>query len=225
MNVLEWLRRSLTILMSIPSCSASVAQVCLKPCSVSRSPTAISGSESEQFDRPLVRHLHRSEVESARTQLKWLPAAVEDGRAEVADLKREIESLERRSLVDRLGEGREKNLNAELVELRSQLTDDARARGHDLADDVSDVVRNRLGRRVPSGKATREAWIEAAGRMAQHQAAWDVREEHMLGRKPQVFRDDAYELTWHAAAKSMSALDRSVGRRLEREVPSRGLSR
>ena len=181
-------------------------------------------SESEQFDRPLVRHLHRSEVESARTQLRWLPAAVEDQRAEVADLKREIDSLERRSLADRLDEGREGELKAELVELRSQLTDDARARGHDLADDVSDVVRNRLGP-VPSGKATREAWIEAAGRMAQHQTAWDVPEKHILGRRPQTFRDDAYELTWHAAAESMSALDRSVGRPLQIEPPSRGLSR
>lgn len=61
--------------------------------------------------------------------------------------------------------------------------------------------------------------------MAQHQAAWDVPEKHILGRKPQMFRDEAYELTWHAAAKSMSALDRSVGRPLQIEPPSRGLSR
>ena len=61
--------------------------------------------------------------------------------------------------------------------------------------------------------------------MAQHQVAWDVPEEYLLGRKPQMFHDDAYELTWQAAAKSMSPLDRSIGRPLEREVPSRGLSR
>jgi len=34
-----------------------------------------------------------------------------------------------------------------------------------------------------------------------------------------------YELTWHAAAKSMSALDRSMGRALEVEPLGRSLSR
>jgi hypothetical protein len=61
--------------------------------------------------------------------------------------------------------------------------------------------------------------------MAQHHAAWDIPEDHLLGRRPQMFHDDAYELTWQAAAKSMSALDRSVGRQLAIEPPSRGLSR
>jgi hypothetical protein len=61
--------------------------------------------------------------------------------------------------------------------------------------------------------------------MAQHQVAWDVPEECILGRKPQMFQDEAYELTWQAAAESMKALDRSTGRSLERQVVSRGLSR
>ena len=185
---------------------------------------SVAMAGSERFDRPLVRHLHRAEVESARTQLGWLPDAVNRQRAKVDDLERQVDSSKSRSLADRLDDGRQKRLEAELAELRSQLTDDAHARGRALVENVPDVVLHRLGP-PPSRAETREAWIEAAGRMAQHQAAWDIPEDHLLGRKPQMFHDDAYELTRQEVAKSMSTLDRSVGRPLEREVPGRGLSR
>ena len=71
----------------------------------------------------------------------------------------------------------------------------------------------------------REAWIESAGRMLQHQAAWDLDVTDLLGRKPQIFNDDAYALTWRAASESLNELDRTMGRPLQREVPGRGLSR
>ena len=185
---------------------------------------AAARAQSEHFDRPLVRHLHRPEVESARTQLRWLPGAVEEERVTVADLEREVTNLKGLSLTERLAEGRERKLVAEMTELRSQLSDDARARGRHLAENPTDAARDRLGP-VPGGGPAREAWIEAAGRMAQHQAAWDVPEHHILGRRPEMFNDHAYEITWRLAAEAMSTLDRSMGRPLEREVLGRGLSR
>jgi len=185
---------------------------------------AVARAQSEQFDRPFVRHLHRPEVESARTQLRWLPGAVEEERETVVDLEREVADVKGLSLAERLDEGRERKLGAELADLRSQLSDDALSRGRDLAENPSDAVHDRLGP-VPTGGTAREAWIEAAGRMAQHQTAWGVAEHYILGREPQMFNDHAYEITWRPAAEAVSTLDRSVGRALEREVLSRGLSR
>ena len=40
-----------------------------------------------------------------------------------------------------------------------------------------------------------------------------------------MFNDHAYEITWRPAAEAIPTLDRSTGRLLQIEPPSRGLSR
>ncbi|MDE0804055.1 MAG: relaxase domain-containing protein [Acidimicrobiales bacterium] len=64
-------------------------------------------SDSDQFDHPLIRRLHRREVDGARAQLRWLPKAVEQTRTEIAELNRAVARPEGSSLVARLDRGKE----------------------------------------------------------------------------------------------------------------------
>jgi conjugative relaxase-like TrwC/TraI family protein len=170
----------------------------------------------ESLDRPMVRRRRRVELDSARRQLDWLPRSIDQARAELVRLDRR-----QRQAAGQLRQAMDASkqlpaLEAHLSDVQCQLDADARARG---SGGLTDAILDRLGSRPLDASGAR-LWEEAAGRLAQHQAAWDLPD--VIGRHPQLLGDDAYALSHQAAARTAEQLDRALGR-VEIEPPYRSM--
>jgi hypothetical protein len=84
------------------------------------------------------------------------------------------------------------------------LDDDARARGMSAVDQPTPLLVAHLGP-VPGDLAARDRWVEAAGRIAQHRALWDLPEHSPIGPNPPV-EERGYEITYHAASRAIREL-------------------
>lgn len=156
-------------------------------------------------DRPLSRRRHRHEIEGARTQLGWIPDAVGKARAELTGLSMK-EGVTRRQLGTATDQARRANERlGERAAVASRLDADRRARASDAADHA-DIVAE-VGPRPASGRA-RELWDEAAGRLAQHQAAFGA---ERLGRGLS-FDDTAQSASARAVEAATRRLDQALGR-------------
>lgn len=173
----------------------------------------------EKFDKPLVRRRHLADVEGARSLGGWLPGAIERDKAALAKLREETPAAENRLRRATAACKQVPYLEAERCAVQMQLGADAAVRA---SEPVSPAVFDRVGRR-PHDPAAAQLWDEAAGRLAQHQAAWDLADA--IGRRPQLLGDDAYALSHGAAVANVERLDRALGRELQIEPPSRSLSR
>lgn len=171
----------------------------------------------ERFDKPLVRRRHLVEVEGARRLVGWLPGSIERDRADLAELADRIAAAEERVRQESARCDEVPALEAERREVERRLDGDAVARASDL---LTEATFDRVGPR-PRDAAAAALWDEAAGRLAQHQAAWEVSEG--AGRRPQPFGDDAYALSHRAAVATAERLDRALGRQPEIEPPHRSL--
>jgi cyanophycinase-like exopeptidase len=111
------------------------------------------------------------------------------------------------------------HLKAERYDVQRRLDADAAVRA---SDPVTAAVFDRVGPR-PRDPSAASLWDEAVGRLAQHQAAWDLADA--IGRRPQLLGDNAYALSHRAAVANVERLDRALGRELQIEPPSRSSSR
>lgn len=178
-----------------------------------------------ELDRPLVRRRHRIELDGARCQLEWVPRAIKRDQTKLAELE-----TEERKAAERLGKAvaldrSRPQLMAERSMVRSPLDEDARHRGEHPGAELAPVIIGRLGPRRADG-ASAALWVDAAGHLAQHRAAFGQGGTTLLGRQPGIVGDDAYASSHRAAAQAIERFDRAVGRDMEIEPPhmSLGLS-
>ena len=99
------------------------------------------------------------------------------------------------------------SLDRERHGIRRELDRDLAARVPGLVADPPDHLLDRLGPRPEHGAAAR-LWDEAAARIDQHCAAFDVT---TLGRS-RGWDDTAFDASQRAASKACESLDRSVGK-------------
>lgn len=176
-----------------------------------------------EFDRPLVRRRHRVELDSARNQLDWVARSMHEAREKLAQVDvQERQSTERMLKASAVDKTRPQ-LMAEQAVVQNQLDHDARLRGERLATAPPEQVLERFGPR-PAGEAGL-LWVEAAGRVAQHRAAFDQHGKELLGRRPGLLHDDVYATSYWATRQVVERADRVLGRELAIEPPHRSLGR
>lgn len=175
----------------------------------------------EQFDRPMGRRRHRVEVNAACSQLQHLPASIERNRLELARLEASTVVDRRRLMaVEQTLRPRDELLK-ERLDLACRLKLDARARAASLREDPPLYVAERLGERSLGG-ASAALWDEAAGLIDQHRTAFGIEGASLLGPRPGR-NDRAYAASHQATMDVIERLDRTVGRSMVIEPPTREL--
>ncbi len=168
----------------------------------------------EAFDRPLLWRLHRSEISLAQGNLNQAVGRIEACTAEMAELdahRPELEAaLERAQATIR----ERPSLDRERHGIRRELDRDLAARIPGLIADPPDHLVDRLGPRPAQGAAA-DLWDEAAARIDQHCAAFDVT---TLGRS-RGWDDTAFDASQRAASEACESLDRTVERVYTIEPP------
>jgi hypothetical protein len=172
-------------------------------------------------DRPLHRRRHHDEVEAARRQVRVTPAAIEQDQTRLAEVTGAEDHVAQQLAATRADLARAPAIRAERSELQRRIARDADARAALLSTAPSGRIAERLGPRPDTAAAAR-LWSDAAGRLAQHHAAFDLSRSNLLGSRPRSY-DDAYAVSQRAAAEALDRLDRALGRQPKVEPPHRSL--
>lgn len=174
-------------------------------------------------DRPMHGRGHRNAINEARAdtrRLSWDRARLEKRLQDLDDeAERETHQL-------RAGDRSLKRAahRTATEEVRTALDDDARVRGTHAAADPSSRLVAHLGD-PPSGGPERDAWVEAAGRLAQHHVLFPIPSTQVLGSRPRAMGQDDYAHTHHAAQRAVEDLDRTLGRERAQGRQGRALVR
>ena len=175
----------------------------------------------DEHDPPLHRRHHRMEIEHAKREARVLPGWIDDMETELSELPKEVEAARvAREQTVRLDEAVRRG---EPERVEQAIEADARARGMEVAGQPSALIVAHLGP-VPDDPTSRERWVTAAGRIAQHRTLWPVADDVLVGRAP-VDGPPERSVTYYAATKAIADLDRTMGidrRSIDRPGP--GLS-
>ncbi len=169
----------------------------------------------DQYDRPLHRRKHDIAIAKAKRDVQDLPSRV--GRA-LRDVDAAATTLDRLGPVEASATAvlrRRPELEATIGGIDEQIERDLRIRTRITRAERPAAVVDALGERPSPGPATRD-WDVAAGRLAQHQAAFDITDG--LGRRPGYFDRSAYAES-HAKVDELLQPLRPT-RVIECEVPS-----
>jgi hypothetical protein len=175
-------------------------------------------------DRLLVRRRHRLELAGAHSQLEWIPAAIERAKTKLAEIDNDTADTMAKLIEASTINQRQPELRVEQAAIGRQLHQDRHQRADRLATKTPTVVIDVLGPRPHDG-AGEALWEEAAGRLAQHHAAYGQPGGDLLGRKPRLMGDEAYAASYWPTAKAIEHLDHALGRAPEMEPPHHSLGR
>ena len=148
-----------------------------------------------RYDRPLQRRRHQSDIGNARHLVRILPGNIKHAAAEVDTQTRRIGDTRTTEAAAAAVVAQRPQLEHELGAIEDQLTIDLRVRTSIARLDQPDAITEVLGRRPSPGPSAR-TWDVAAGRLAQHQAAFNIAEG--LGPHPRWDRDNAYKRSHQA---------------------------
>ena len=176
-----------------------------------------------EHDRPLHRRGRHDTIAAARTNLDRLPVQIAELEAHLPVLEAELRQA-RADQAAAVAELSDPTTAQRTNEIRVALDQDATTRGRAAATNPSPLLVHHLGS-PPSSGPEADAWITAAGRVAQLHTLFPVREGEIIGRRPRALGQDDYAFTHHAAKQAVEQLDQTLGRspRLVQEPP--GLSR
>ena len=111
---------------------------------------------------------------------------------------------------------RRPQLEQELGAIEDRLATDLRVRSSTARLDQPDAITNALGHRPAPGPAAR-TWDAAAGRLAQHQAAFNI--AYGIGPQPRWDRNNAYKHSHQALVAAIASTLPAPVRRIEIERP------
>jgi hypothetical protein len=169
----------------------------------------------DQYDRPLHRRKHETEIADAKRDVEHLPSRVEHA---LRDIDAAAANLDRLVPVEASATAvlhRRPELEATIGAIDEQLARDLHIRTRITKAERPAPVVDTLGERPAPGPAARD-WDAAAGRLAQHQAAFEIAAG--LGSRPGYFDRSAYAES-HAGVDELLQPLRPT-RVIEREVPS-----
>ncbi|HVT78848.1 MAG TPA: MobF family relaxase [Acidimicrobiales bacterium] len=162
-------------------------------------------------DHPLRRRRHRPQLDTARRVAASHPDVIDNANARLAAL----EPRERAAAADlhaALVAGKQRpELIAEHTLVRYQLDQDAAVRGQRLAADAPGYLIDHIGP-TPTDRAEASRWRDAAGKIAQHYAAFDAAGDALLDRQALPTGDAAYDSSFSAATHAINELDRGLHR-------------
>ena len=169
-----------------------------------------------RYDRPLHRRKHQSEIGNARHLIRIMPGNIKHAAAEVETQTRRIAGTRTTEAAASAVVARRPQLEQELGAIEDQLTIDRRVRTSIARLDQPDAITNAIGNRPAPGPSAR-TWDDAAGRLAQHQAAFNIAQG--IGPQPRWDRNNAYKHSHQALAATISATRPAPVRRIEIELP------
>ena len=170
-------------------------------------------------DRPLHRRKHATEIADARLDIERLPAAVTTASSELAVAVGKLERLRQEEAHAKANLRRRPDFESKINAIDERLDHDLRVRTRITRLEPPDAIVNIIGGRPAPGAAARQ-WDAAAGRLAQHQATFDIADG--LGRLPRALERNAYTLSRGAVDQTLDPLGAET--QAKREVPSIGLS-
>ena len=171
------------------------------------------------YDRPLHRRKHATEIADARLDIERLPAVAKTADNELGVVVNKLEQLRQEETQASGHLRRRPDLDSKIDAIDEQLDHDLRIRTRITRLEPPDAIVNTIGERPAAGPAARR-WDTAAGRLAQHQAAFDITDG--LGRLPRALERNAYALSRGAVDQTLDPLGAET--QAKREVPSIGLS-
>ncbi len=126
-----------------------------------------------QHDRPFRRKGHENAIRNAHQAVETLPDQIRAQRADIGKLTDKIHDIDQRlHKAEQLDQHRP-TLETQLADIDGRLGDDRRIRTRQIRRDPPDRVIDTLGVRPKGGQPSR-AWDNAAGRLDQHQTAFDL---------------------------------------------------
>ncbi len=141
------------------------------------------------YDRPLHRRKPATEIAAARLDIHRLPAAVKTADNELHVAASTLEHLRQQEAQAKATLRRLPDFKAKIDEIDARLDHDLRIRTRITRLEPPDAIVNTIGDRPAPGPTARQ-WDAAAGRLAQHQAAFDITDG--LGRLPGALERNAY---------------------------------
>ena len=141
------------------------------------------------YDRPLHRRKHTTEITAARLDIERLPAAVKTVDSELNVAVGKLERLRQEEAQAKAILRRRPDLETKINAIDERLNHDLRIRTRITRLEPPDPIVNTIGDRPAPGPAARR-WDAAAGRLAQHQATFDITDG--LGRLPRALERNAY---------------------------------
>ena len=172
------------------------------------------------YDRPLRRHRHHDEIDTARRHLADIPYRIDNAEADLVAADDTLDRLNTGATETRLVLARRGDIETEIDDLDDQLASDLRIRTRVTRREHPEAIVAILGPRPGPGQDA-HGWDSAAGRLAQHQAAFNV--EAGLGPDPDYWSRSAYRDSHQAVAPLLQPLERP-GMDRSIELPDLGLS-
>ena len=179
-------------------------------------------STIEEHDRPLHRRKHRGELDAAHALVDRLPRTIAASEAEFVRLERRLHQAEQRVVTAENLDKRTPQLMAEHTMIEHQLGRDVEARGRRLANDPPARILEHLGP-FPANTKHQSLWIDAVGKIAQHNTALDARRP---GHAPDTVSMDevAFDMSRRTAKHAVDRLGHSIKQeQLAIEPPGREL--
>jgi hypothetical protein len=177
----------------------------------------------KDYDRPIQRRLHRSELEQAQVILGQTERTIEARAKELADIDGRLPGLRsslhqaEETLRDRPALGRERHA------IGRELQRDLGARKSLLGADPPERLVDWLG--PPPERGSAERWDDAAAWIDQHRTAFEITSERsILGSTARSWEPSAFAASQRQAAAATERLDRSIGRAHVLERPGPELS-
>ena len=169
-------------------------------------------------DRPLHRRKHATEIAAARLDIERLPGAVKAADSELSVAVGKLERL-RQEEAQAKAHLHPPDFETKIDAIDDWLDHDLRVRTRITRLEPQDAVVSIIGDRPALGPAARR-WDAAAGRLAQHQTAFDIADG--LGRLPRALERNAYIASREDVEDLISPLVQPPpGRRMQ--IESRGI--
>ena len=177
-------------------------------------------ADLDRYDRPLHRRRHATEIDTARKDVARLPGVIARGSKAVTETATRLRQLDvdLHDATELLR--RRPTLDSKVTELDDHLETDLRRRTRIARLEQPTAIVDVLGAR-PSPGATARAWDQAAGRIYQHQAAFNLAAG--VGPRPGLLDNSAYTQSRRLIEKELEATVQVPQHRARRIEPP-GLS-
>jgi hypothetical protein len=174
----------------------------------------------ETHDRPLRRRKHEHEIRSAQRELQRQPEVIRRADASIAAAERKLTDLAQRTAEAKELLRRRPELESRVAEIDGRLAHDRRVRTRIARLEQPSAIIDTLGPR-PRGAKKAQAWDQTAGRLHQHQAAFDIQDG--IGDWPGRYDRSAYRVSYEAVDEAIWKL-RPQRPNMEVARPEIGLS-
>ena len=169
----------------------------------------------DQYDRPFHRRKHGTQIANAKRDVERLPAHVEQALRDVDTATANLDRLQHVGTSAATVLERRPEMEATTRGVVGQIERGLRIRTRITKAERPTAVIDLLGERPAPGPAARN-WDLAAGRLAQHQAAFNIADG--LGRRPSYLDHNAYTESRASVEERFQPL--RPQRRIERDVSS-----